>query len=290
MSVIKANYKMPLVVDGEESELWSIQDSDDQMVCDGMMKKEAEELCTILNTHFQHLELDNDAVTEAQMQEAYAKDQLKDALKKIEELQNLRAADAETLKSLGSSPAELVDNGVCGLCGLNHLRTAIGSRCGSACGGIVIPVNLLNSHFAKKEELPVGGACCDCGKPYRSEDIGNCCHVARCPGMIKAITSCNPTKDTPPTPDQAETDRVAVEYYQSGRKLEVQAWVVGDWTDQPEPNFSSRYPWRIKPSKRRVVVEIWKTQMGDVVSRISDGNPYIAGFKLLGTIEGEEEV
>ena len=99
-----------------------------------------------------------------------------------------------------------------------------------------------------------------------------------------------------PTPNQAETDRVAMEFIKSGRKIIVQYWDASEWHDASGgdgsycPSFNYFIPWRIKPQKRRVVVGIWKTQMGDVISRISDGNPYVAGCKLLGTIEGEVEV
>ncbi len=99
-----------------------------------------------------------------------------------------------------------------------------------------------------------------------------------------------PTPEHPPTPNQAETDAVAVKYYESGRTLEVQAWVVGDWTDQPEPNFSSRYPWRINPAKRRVVVEIYKTPSGGMSSMLKDFETAPSIFTLLGTIEGEVEL
>lgn len=115
-----------------------------------------------------------------------------------------------------------------------------------------------------------------------------------------------PTPEHPPTPNQKETDipsgkpcsagidRVASDFVLSGRELDVQFFADGRWVDVKAdgvkiPSFHYSHHWRIKPAKRRVVVEIWKTQMGDVVSRISNGNPYIAGFKLLGTIEGEVE-
>lgn len=96
-----------------------------------------------------------------------------------------------------------------------------------------------------------------------------------------------PSKDTPPTPNQKETDAVAVKYYESGRTLEVQAFVVDAWADQTEPAFSYDFAWRIKPTKRRVVVGIFKNLSGQLYSAmLGDGTLYPAA---LATAECEVE-
>ena len=123
--------------------------------------------------------------------------------------------------------------------------------------------DILNSHFAKKEE---------------------------------------PVKDTSPTPNQAETDRVAMEFIKSGRKLTVQYLVelVG-WVDyviigSDLPTFNKERAWRIKPQKRRVVVDLFLGPISkNMIGYERESNPWkelnMAGtHKRVGTIEGEVEV
>lgn len=116
--------------------------------------------------------------------------------------------------------------------------------------------SILNAHFAKKEE---------------------------------------PVKDTPPTPNQAETDAVAMEFIKSGRKLPVQFFVNDKWEDWTAhtvmPSFRYDFPWRIKPAKRRVVVEVYKSPDGNLSAIVRDNDYALPSqYKLLGIIEGEVEV
>lgn len=129
--------------------------------------------------------------------------------------------------------------------------------------------SILNAHFAKKEE---------------------------------------PVKDTPPTPNQAETDipsgkpcsagidRVASDFVLSGRELDVQFFADGRWVDVKAdgvkiPSFHYSRHWRIKPTKRRVVVEVYKSPNGNLSAIVRDNDYALPSqYKLLGIIEGEVEV
>lgn len=100
----------------------------------------------------------------------------------------------------------------------------------------------------------------------------------------------------PPTPNQKETDAVAVKYYESGRKLEVEYYNPGCnmWCsvdDFASVNFDYRYAWRIKPTKRKVVVEIYTdtTSKGRIRSVCVGSEDPSQFWTLLGTIEGEVE-
>lgn len=214
----------------------------------------AHELCSILNAHFEKLKFDNDEAMEAQMQAAYAKDQLKDTLKKIEDLQKLRAADAETIKALNSFPAKLVEYTECTMCGAPGMFSNLGEKCVGGCHGLMVPMK------DDKDKPP------------------------------------------PPQPNREETDRTAAEYYKSGRKLEVQFWDSNRWSsgrwkggDGFNPSFDYSLPWRIKPTKRRVVVDVFALEHSQGFIFSESGSDGAKSFrsdkecKLVGTIEGEVE-
>lgn len=86
-----------------------------------------------------------------------------------------------------------------------------------------------------------------------------------------------------------ETDRVAAEYYKSGRTLEVQANVQGTWSDQTSPSFSYTFPWRIKTAK--LVVDVYRIPASEFPLLIIKGCQAVINpdWKFVGTLEGEVE-
>lgn len=147
--------------------------------------------------------------------------------------------------------------------------------------------SILNVHFAPKENPK--GVCDKCVQPHDGSRIGRLCGIPGCGG--KVVESIPFTVDAQPQPNREETDRVAAEYYKRGRVLEVQAFVVNAWTDQTKPGFSYDYAWRIKPTKRRVVVEVHESPAGKLICCVvADGNVALPkGYRFLGAIEGEVE-
>lgn len=143
--------------------------------------------------------------------------------------------------------------------------------------------SILNAHFAEKEHLK--GVCDKCAMHHHGSKIGMICYKPGCGGTV--VQSIPFTVDAQPQPNREETDAVAVKHYESGRKLEVQAFVVDAWADQTEPAFSYGFAWRIKPTKRRVVVGIFKNLSGQLYSAmLGDGTLYPAA---LATAECEVE-
>ena len=147
-----------------------------------------------------------------------------------------------------------------------------GEHCIQGSGGDVVPylsaglvgefIDILNAHFAPKVEP-------------------------------KAVT---------PEPNRKETDAVAAKYYESGRKLEVQfwdskQWTQGDWEGEGRftPTFDYSLPWRIKPTKRRVVVDVFTLENSQPFIFSESGSDGAKSFrsdkacKFVGTIKGEVE-
>lgn len=157
---------------------------------------------------------------------------------------------------------------------------------------------ILNAHFAKKEERNLKGICSKCAKPHCGSMIGGTCLKTGCGGAV--VESIPFTVDAqPPTPNQAETDAVAVKYYESGRTLIIEGWSSqhSQWIIECNPTFEYSRAWRIRPTKRKEIVEVYKG--ADTGSRIyigtdnrSDLRPFKAesAWKFCGTIEGEVEL
>lgn len=131
-----------------------------------------------------------------------------------------------------------------------------------------------------------GGICDKCLGLHRSAFVGQKCISSKdCGGTVQDIKT--------PQPNREETDKIAAKYYESGRKLDIQCWSLcaggakGYWKDVEFPSFSYDYVWRIKPSKRRVVVGIFKNLSGQLYSAmLGDGTLYPAA---LATAECEVE-
>jgi len=129
-----------------------------------------------------------------------------------------------------------------------------------------------------------GGICDKCLGLHRSAFVGQKCISSKdCGGTVQDIKT--------PQPNREETDAVAVKHYESGRKLEVQAFVVDAWADQTEPAFSYDFAWRIKPTKRRVVVEVYRdsTSAGCLRSVCVGSEDASKFWTLVGTAECEVE-
>lgn len=150
--------------------------------------------------------------------------------------------------------------------------------------------SILNAHFSEKRAEPDPGGICDkCLSIHGSAFIGQKCISSKdCGGTVQDIHT--------PQPNREETDAIAAMYFDSRRQLKVQYYAGGKWTDfQPcDDNvlsFDYALPWRIKPQRRRVVVEIYRSLDGSIFSRVEDGNNVKFGpdVKLLGTLEGEVE-
>ena len=179
-----------------------------------------------------------------------------------------------------------------------------GEHCIQGSGGDVVPylsaglvgefIDILNAHFAPKEHLK--GVCDKCVMPHHGSKIGMICYKPGCGG--KVVESIPFTVDAQPQPNRKETDLVAAKYYESGRTLEVQfwdskQWNTGGWKDGGEfnPSFDYSLPWRIKPTKRRVVVELHESPVGKLICCVvADGNVALPkDYRFLGAIEGEVE-
>jgi hypothetical protein len=151
-------------------------------------------------------------------------------------------------------------------------------------GGFVSKLNAIPFHRAGNSVLnSQGKEVCTCVGLLEAKDVTDALN----------LWGGEPTKDTPPTPNQAETDAVAVEYYKSGRTLEVQYWEPAsrEWVTPKIPYFDPAYAWRIRPAKTRVVVEVYQSPIAKLFTVIrGSGEPISAIHKLVGTIEGEVEV
>lgn len=164
----------------------------------------------------------------------------------------------------------------------------------ASCGYASELCSILNAHFAPKEHLK--GICDKCVQPHDGSRIGRLCGIPGCGG--KVVESIPFTEDAQPQPNRKETDAVAAKYYESGRKLEVQfwdskQWTQGDWEGEGRftPTFDYSLPWRIKPTKRRVVVDIYQDINKSKLSARISGDEVAPGkwWKFVGTIEGEVE-
>ncbi len=133
--------------------------------------------------------------------------------------------------------------------------------------------DILNAHFAPKEEaLCIHGVRPDhfCAKCQMQQPI--------------------------PQPNREETDRVAMEFIKSERTIQPQYWEDGQWHNAVIgegvlPPFDYGLPWRIKPTKRRVVVEVYRdSTSADCLRSVCVGSEDASQFwTLVGTIEGEVE-
>lgn len=190
-----------------------------------------------------------------------------------------------------------------------------GEHCIQGSGGDVVPylsaglvgefIDILNAHFTPKEEHLIGsdkemtGMCGKCLTSHHKSYIGKkCVASSECGGTVATMVYAEQPKSEPHQPNRKETDAIAAKYYESGRKLEVQFWDSKQWnsgfgksSEEFNPSFDYSLPWRIKPAKRRVVVEIHESPIGKLICCVvADGNVALPkDYRFLGTIEGEVE-
>lgn len=150
--------------------------------------------------------------------------------------------------------------------------------------------SILNAHFAPKTvESDPGGICDKCLSIHSSAYIGRKCISSKdCGGTVQDIAT--------PQPNRKETDRVAMEFIKSERTIQPQYWEGGQWHNAVIgegvlPPFDYGLPWRIKPTKRRVVVEVYKdsTSEGRLRSVCVGSEDASQFWTLVGTIECEVE-